>query len=134
MSAAKPVRGSEEDEDNQEKAVKQGTDALEAYCVNLNDKARKGRIDPLIGREAEVEGQPATQQRLGWAGGPEQLQRGEQSHPEDELPEQGEEGEDHGSVAAEVLAGQQLPGQRLLQRGRHLRRHLPNLTRRTGRN
>ncbi len=55
MSAAKPVRGSEEDEDNQEKAVKQGTDALEAYCVNLNDKARKGRIDPLIGREAEVE-------------------------------------------------------------------------------
>src|SRR6266550_781618 len=30
-------------------------DALEAYCVNLNDKARKGRIDPLIGREAEVE-------------------------------------------------------------------------------
>ncbi|HMI97198.1 MAG TPA: AAA family ATPase, partial [Micropepsaceae bacterium] len=29
--------------------------ALEAYCVNLNDKARKGRIDPLIGREPEVE-------------------------------------------------------------------------------
>ncbi len=28
--------------------------ALEAYCVNLNKKAREGRIDPLIGREAEV--------------------------------------------------------------------------------
>jgi ATP-dependent Clp protease ATP-binding subunit ClpA len=28
--------------------------ALEAYCVNLNRKARDGRIDPLIGREAEV--------------------------------------------------------------------------------
>ncbi|BDV33876.1 ATP-dependent Clp protease ATP-binding subunit ClpA [Methylocystis iwaonis] len=28
--------------------------ALEAYCVNLNKKARDGRIDPLIGREAEV--------------------------------------------------------------------------------
>jgi ATP-dependent Clp protease ATP-binding subunit ClpA len=28
--------------------------ALEAYCVNLNRKAREGRIDPLIGREAEV--------------------------------------------------------------------------------
>ncbi len=25
--------------------------ALEAYCVNLNKKARDGRIDPLIGRE-----------------------------------------------------------------------------------
>jgi ATP-dependent Clp protease ATP-binding subunit ClpA len=28
--------------------------ALEAYCINLNRKAREGRIDPLIGREAEV--------------------------------------------------------------------------------
>ncbi len=28
--------------------------ALEAYCVNLNRKARDNRIDPLIGREAEV--------------------------------------------------------------------------------
>ena len=55
MSQAKPVRGSDEEEENSEKVVKQGTDALEAYCVNLNDKARKGRIDPLIGREPEVE-------------------------------------------------------------------------------
>lgn len=28
--------------------------ALEAYCINLNRKAREGRIDPLIGRESEV--------------------------------------------------------------------------------
>ena len=28
---------------------------LDAYCVNLNQKARDGRIDPLIGRDAEVE-------------------------------------------------------------------------------
>jgi ATP-dependent Clp protease ATP-binding subunit ClpA len=55
MSQSKPVRGSDEEEEGSEKVVKQGTDALEAYCVNLNDKARKGRIDPLIGREAEVE-------------------------------------------------------------------------------
>src|SRR6202049_5065360 len=55
MSQAKPVRGGDDDEDNAEKAVKQGTDALEAYCVNLNDKARKGRIDPLIGREPEID-------------------------------------------------------------------------------
>src|ERR1700675_2889570 len=55
MSQAKPVRGAEEEEESGEKVVKQGTDALEAYCVNLNDKARKGRIDPLNGREPEVE-------------------------------------------------------------------------------
>jgi len=51
---ARTVRGSEEDEDG-EKPVKQGTEALEAYCVNLNVKARQGKIDPLIGREAEVD-------------------------------------------------------------------------------
>jgi len=28
--------------------------ALAAWCVNLNDKARAGKIDPLIGREAEL--------------------------------------------------------------------------------
>src|SRR6266566_1485741 len=55
MSQTKAVRGAEEEEESGEKVVKQGTDALEAYCVNLNDKARKGRIDPLIGRDAEVE-------------------------------------------------------------------------------
>jgi ATP-dependent Clp protease ATP-binding subunit ClpA len=54
MSAAKPARGAEEDEDG-EKVVKQGTEALEAYCVNLNEKAKGGKIDPLIGREMEVE-------------------------------------------------------------------------------
>ena len=30
-------------------------EALEAYCVNLNEKAKQGKIDPLIGRDAEVE-------------------------------------------------------------------------------
>src|SRR5262249_39671541 len=35
MSQAKPVRGTEEEEESGEKVVKQGTDALEAYCVNL---------------------------------------------------------------------------------------------------
>jgi len=28
---------------------------LEAFCVDLNDKARRGKTDPLIGRDAEVE-------------------------------------------------------------------------------
>ncbi len=54
MSQQKSVRGADEDEEG-EKTNKQGTEALEAYCVNLNEKAKQGRIDPLIGREAEVE-------------------------------------------------------------------------------
>ena len=29
--------------------------ALDQYCVNLNEQARKGKIDPLIGRQDEVE-------------------------------------------------------------------------------
>ncbi|KRA19255.1 ATP-dependent Clp protease ATP-binding subunit ClpA [Brevundimonas sp. Root608] len=36
-------------------AAKTGGEALEAYCVDLNEKSRKGKIDPLIGRHAEVE-------------------------------------------------------------------------------
>src|SRR5690349_3489798 len=54
MTQQKSVRGSEEDEDG-EKTNKQGTEALEAYCINLNEKARQGRIDPLIGRDLEIE-------------------------------------------------------------------------------
>ncbi|MDE1985321.1 MAG: ATP-dependent Clp protease ATP-binding subunit ClpA [Alphaproteobacteria bacterium] len=54
MSQQKSVRGAEEDEEG-EKSTKQGTGALESYCVNLNEKAKQGRIDPLIGRDAEVE-------------------------------------------------------------------------------
>ncbi len=30
-------------------------EALDAYCVNLNEKAKSGRIDPLIGRELELD-------------------------------------------------------------------------------
>jgi len=54
MSQPKPVRGSDEEEEG-EKPSKQGTEALEAYCVNLNEKAKSGKVDPLIGRAAEVE-------------------------------------------------------------------------------
>lgn len=55
MSQQKAARGSDDDEDGPDKPNKQGTEALEAYCVNLNEKAKSGRIDPLIGRDAEVE-------------------------------------------------------------------------------
>ena len=54
MSQPKQVRGAEEEEEG-EKQAKQGTEALEAYCVNLNEKAKSGKVDPLIGRAAEVE-------------------------------------------------------------------------------
>src|SRR6184192_382625 len=55
MSEARPVRGAEEDTDTKtgDDSKKKG-DALEAYCINLNKKAREGRIDPLIGRESEI--------------------------------------------------------------------------------
>ncbi|MEM6586775.1 MAG: AAA family ATPase, partial [Pseudomonadota bacterium] len=41
--------------DERETPVKSGSEALEAYCVNLNEKAREGKIDPLIGRELEIQ-------------------------------------------------------------------------------
>lgn len=34
---------------------KEAEEILRTYCINLNDRARKGKIDPLIGREKEVE-------------------------------------------------------------------------------
>ncbi len=51
QSQSRPPRGANEGE---EERGKQGSDALAAYCVNLNKKAKEGKIDPLIGREAEV--------------------------------------------------------------------------------
>src|ERR671926_321480 len=55
LSESRPVRGSDEDSDSKagDEPKKKG-DALEAYCVNLNKKAREGKIDPLIGRDTEI--------------------------------------------------------------------------------
>jgi ATP-dependent Clp protease ATP-binding subunit ClpA len=47
------ARDSKDSKESSDSKKKEG--ALEAYCVNLNRKAREGRIDPLIGREAEVQ-------------------------------------------------------------------------------
>ena len=47
--------GAENTEDGESVNAKRGKEALEAYCINLNQKAAKGKIDPLIGRAAEVE-------------------------------------------------------------------------------
>ncbi len=62
--AARAIRGvdgdykSEKDNNNttpppEDKA--ENLEALDAYCVNLNEKAAAGKIDPLIGRHDEVE-------------------------------------------------------------------------------
>ena len=51
---ARRITGSEE-ESGSEGGGKQAAEALAAYCVDLNQKARDGRIDPLIGRDHEVE-------------------------------------------------------------------------------
>jgi len=67
LSESRPVRGAEDDENEsngpsansgqggEKPNAKTGQEALDAYCVNLNKKATNGKIDPLIGREAEVE-------------------------------------------------------------------------------
>ena len=49
----KGVAGGAGGEEAQE--VKTGEEALKAYCVNLNEKAIDGKIDPLIGRDKELE-------------------------------------------------------------------------------
>ncbi|MEM6415913.1 MAG: ATP-dependent Clp protease ATP-binding subunit ClpA [Pseudomonadota bacterium] len=41
--------------DETETTTKGGESALESYCINLNDKAREGKIDPLIGRQPEID-------------------------------------------------------------------------------
>ncbi|HTT46369.1 MAG TPA: ATP-dependent Clp protease ATP-binding subunit ClpA [Pseudolabrys sp.] len=55
LSESRPARGVEEEADTKggEEPKKKG-DALDAYCVNLNKKAKEGKIDPLIGRDAEI--------------------------------------------------------------------------------
>ncbi|MCY4229798.1 MAG: ATP-dependent Clp protease ATP-binding subunit ClpA [Alphaproteobacteria bacterium] len=57
QSEPRRVRGADEQEENQggEAGNRKPAEALEAYCVNLNEKANAGKIDPLIGRELEVE-------------------------------------------------------------------------------
>lgn len=56
MSESRPVRGAEEETETKTgEDTKKKADALDAYCVNLNKKAREGKIDPLIGRDSEIQ-------------------------------------------------------------------------------
>jgi len=54
FTEGRTVHGADEDMEPDD-VVRKGSEALDAYCVNLNRKAADGRIDPLIGREHEVE-------------------------------------------------------------------------------
>ena len=53
MSEARTARGAEEEPE--EAQSEQGDEALKSYCVNLNEKAVNGKIDPLIGRQEEID-------------------------------------------------------------------------------
>ncbi len=61
-SQTRPPRGAEEGGDGEAKQAREQDEgpakakqeALKAYCVNLNEKAKSGKIDPLIGRHSEV--------------------------------------------------------------------------------
>jgi ATP-dependent Clp protease ATP-binding subunit ClpA len=62
LSESRPARGVDDEAPSQETppsgssttSEKKKADALDAYCVNLNEKALKGKIDPLIGRADEI--------------------------------------------------------------------------------
>ncbi|MBC9178804.1 ATP-dependent Clp protease ATP-binding subunit ClpA [Pseudoroseomonas ludipueritiae] len=62
-STNRPVTGSAPNTPPEEPGVekeekpqgRRGQDALSNYCVNLNKKAQQGKIDPLIGRDSEIE-------------------------------------------------------------------------------
>ncbi|MHA6266165.1 ATP-dependent Clp protease ATP-binding subunit ClpA [uncultured Aliiroseovarius sp.] len=57
MGEARPISGAPEFEEDVQDAqpAEENDSALAKYCVDLNAKARDGDIDPLIGREHEVE-------------------------------------------------------------------------------
>jgi ATP-dependent Clp protease ATP-binding subunit ClpA len=53
----RPVRGVREEGGRDAEEAEEGggkESALDAWCINLNAKARAGKIDPLIGRELEL--------------------------------------------------------------------------------
>ena len=58
-SEGRPVQGTTngtgEEEESTERRSKRSNEALDTYCVDLNKKAAAGKIDPLIGRDAEIE-------------------------------------------------------------------------------
>ncbi|UJW86320.1 ATP-dependent Clp protease ATP-binding subunit ClpA [Devosia sp. SL43] len=54
-SEERKVRGADDGESHNEGGAEaKKSSALADFCVNLNEKARAGKIDPLIGRDAEL--------------------------------------------------------------------------------
>lgn len=53
MSESRSARAGEEE--HEEAPSEQSDEALKSYCVNLNEKAANGKIDPLIGRQSEID-------------------------------------------------------------------------------
>src|SRR6267154_1474374 len=51
----KAPEGNQPEQEREEKPNRRSQDALANYCVNLNKKAMAGKIDPLIGRDLEIE-------------------------------------------------------------------------------
>ncbi|MEQ9200295.1 MAG: AAA family ATPase, partial [Rhodospirillales bacterium] len=54
-SEERPLHGAEDESGPDSGKPKKGEEALTEYCVNLNEKAKGGKIDPLIGRKTEVD-------------------------------------------------------------------------------
>lgn len=54
-SEPRTPRGADEEVGEGEGREAKKNEALEAYCVNLNEKAKDGKIDPLIGRGKEIQ-------------------------------------------------------------------------------
>jgi len=55
MSEERRVKGADETSSSGEEKREQSSEALSTYCSNLNEKARTGKVDILIGRDVEIE-------------------------------------------------------------------------------
>ncbi|MBO1328051.1 ATP-dependent Clp protease ATP-binding subunit ClpA [Acetobacter suratthaniensis] len=55
ISGTGPGADKAEEPERSESKSQKSQDALSTYCVNLNDKALAGKVDPLIGRDTEIE-------------------------------------------------------------------------------
>jgi ATP-dependent Clp protease ATP-binding subunit ClpA len=54
-SEPREVKGAEEEKPAKTEGKQKNESALKQFCVNLNEKARDGKVDPLIGRGPEVD-------------------------------------------------------------------------------
>ncbi|MEE9273590.1 MAG: ATP-dependent Clp protease ATP-binding subunit ClpA [Robiginitomaculum sp.] len=54
-SESRPMLGARQEDPHGDNGGKEQENLLDVYCVNLNEKAKNDGIDPLIGRESEVE-------------------------------------------------------------------------------